>query len=199
MLHNFWKLSNPGIYVILKSRSQLLPGKVAQISGFYCGWKMFLAKVLCRCKLVPCCVEPGGVTHNDVFGHKVVLKKSIFSNLDRLHLLIPHQDLLLNHLLHLPCLQTDRLHLLILHHTLLPHPLLYLPLFIDRHITLAHITAAPYWVEKGTRERDSNYAGFSDSKLIFTLCSWTWIEGQILPSIPGIGKQVVFYTPSLKF
>ena len=72
MLHNFWKLSNPGIYVILKSRSQLLPGKVAQISGFYCGWKMFLAKVLCRCKLVPCCVEPGGVTHNDVFGHKVL-------------------------------------------------------------------------------------------------------------------------------
>ena len=27
----------------------------------------------------------------------------------------------------------------------------------------------------------------------------TWIEGQILPSIPGIGKQVVFYTLFLKF
>ena len=66
MLHNFWKLPNPGIYVLLKSWSQLLPGKVAQISDFYCGWKMFLAKVLCRCKLVPCWVEPGGVTFNDV-------------------------------------------------------------------------------------------------------------------------------------
>ena len=64
----FAKLSNPGIYVILKSRSQLLPGKVAQISGFYCGWKMFWQKFCVVANWSPTVSSQGGVKHNHVLG-----------------------------------------------------------------------------------------------------------------------------------
>ena len=67
-LRIFAKLSNPGIYVILKSRSQLLPGKVAQISGFYCGWKMFWQKFCVVANWSPTVSSQGGVKHNHVLG-----------------------------------------------------------------------------------------------------------------------------------